>query len=414
MLGTTLLLAATVALVAFLAIAMRPEAAPGDVPELALDARAEPGTGRIHLVHNGGDAFDAGSLAYVATVNGSAPVRGTLGSAGTSFAAGDGLLLALPGAGAGSRVHVDVLSPDGRRVVSAVSITVPAPPSPPVAPAGFSISVASTPSSVAPPAVLRVEAAIAHPEGRKAVAGVLLNASSVQGTGAQALADDGLGADRTAGDGVWSGHALALPGGGYGPRTLTVDATDIHGATATRSFTILTQEMTIGFNATIFSHVGVWIHKFQGGNPGDSATTHLKLRLPTAPLALYGATYQVSGASMWYLNYRPNQPTLEAKLAQSCSAPFPDAAQGSATVRVFSTENATLGGWLKDRDTLRFFYTVKFDRVSGPASAPSSFEEIISPSRTELYFLLRREETMTEVKDSEGWSVAYRDCSVDA
>lgn len=405
--GAVLLLAVTVAAAGVAALALRPDAEESSPPRLALGARVEPGTGRVHLAHAGGDSFDAARLAYVATVNGTQPARGTLASAGAAFAPGARALVVVPGAGAGSRIQLDVLAPDGSRVLAGLTLTVPAPAQAAAAPPGFTMDLTVAPGVLMPPALLQVEARVAHPEGRKLVAGVVADLSAFNGVGAQPLRDDGVTPDRVAGDAVWTGHALALPGLANGPRTLTVTATDAHGAAVVRTRQVLVQETLPTFNASILRHAGFWIAKYPGHTPGDLVTTHLKVQVSAAPVAAYGTTYRIAGASLRYLNYLPSQPTLDLPLAQSCAQ-----THGDDDVRVFSAHNATLNAWMKDRDTLRFYYTVRFERASGASTAPLWFDEIISPHDTELYFLLRREIQQLEVKDDDGWSTAVRDCAI--
>lgn len=231
--GTTLMLGVTVAIVALVSVqtlgSIADEAPP---PPVDVTATAHPGENALTLLHVGGPVLDAHDLRVVVAVGGSVLHDGRLGATGTTWALGESKSVPLAVALApGDTVSVSVVSVAYGETLATTSARIPTPASPGATGPLAALSVA--PASVAQLQALFLSAAVAHPQGRLAVTSVTADVSALHGPTALPLLDSGTAGDALAADGTFSGYTVVPISVAPGTYPVTVRAVDLDGIEVT-------------------------------------------------------------------------------------------------------------------------------------------------------------------------------------
>lgn len=247
--GTALVLTVTVVLVGAATLAFTSAAPKAEAPpEVAMRASASATDSTVTLDHVGGADLQLDDLeAVVSTSSWSerVPVSGS-----GAWSLGGSLDIPLTHTLApGERIDVLLVSKGHNAVVAESTLQASGSSAVAAAP-GFTITVVQ-PVAGAPPTALaggtlRVEARIAHPDGRKAIEMVYVDMSSIAGSPSSLLYDDGTHGDVTAGDGSWSAYLQVPPNAPGGAATLPILARDLdgHGATSPPTISINVQAIS--------------------------------------------------------------------------------------------------------------------------------------------------------------------------
>lgn len=400
-----MMLGITVTVVAFFAMQINSQQAAAE-PEVAMDVRvlAREGDTQLIMTHLGGPTFDPAQLRIVTSINGviiydgPPTVSGTLWRAGEHADVGP-FATPLP-VDAPLEIAVVSLS-HGQTVVNANVRTLPAAgaaaPNSPIITVTF--EGGTTSHSVLPPAGFIVNAKVVHADGRKAIRQVVLDMGTTGGGTAIVMRDDGTAGDATAGDGVYTASPAIPSDAPLGFQTIAVRAFAFDGGEGLGTALVnVLEPIRQKYNATQIQATGHRMLKYEGGN-NDKVTVHYKIRLAgettTTP---DGKTWQLNGVSFDYERTKPGSYEGEA-LSLVC--------QDTANhVRLYKAENVTMGQWNKDMHTLKYYFTLSWQRV-GPSE---SFSNTVETTATDESFTLRRSDDPKIVRDGT-WPLRFDDCS---
>ncbi len=242
--GTVIVLAVTVTLVAVLATTLLSGDAPdAPVPDLMrVEAAVKAGEEVVHLRHAGGDPIGKGDVRAIVLVNRIVRFDGPLGAPGTTWEFGNAtdvgpLAIPLP---AGADVEVTLVATLLGHVITTVVSTVADDMPPAGTPALVEVTFATgtNTSQASGGDTVAVHANVSHANGRKFIHLVRADVA-MAGVPRFTMTDDGGGADMVPGDGIFTGIFAVPPGTPLATYNVTVSAVDLDGIEGTGNATVV-------------------------------------------------------------------------------------------------------------------------------------------------------------------------------
>lgn len=411
--GTVMTLAITLALIGVCAAQfgfLNDDAAPA--PQVDFRVRAEPGSSIVSIVQAGGDAVERSDVRVMAIVNGVTVHDADLGASGTRWNVGERVQVSLPAALVeGDLLEIVLVSETAGTTLGSAQHAIPADDQAAgAAPVGFDVVVefegGGTSAEVEFPASVLIIATTDHPDGRRAIAFVTVDASDVGGSARHMLRDDGMEGDEVAGDGIFAGYLLVLKGAGV--NTLEVTAEDVDGATTDADLTLTVTDpddardprTIVRFDDGFVSDAGVAVLKYDGGAPGDKVTMHLKIDLVNNPMTISGSTYTLSAVEWDWAAFKPgSDPPIP--MSRFCQ----DATQ---KVQVWYADNATIEKLEREFDTLTIFFTLTWTKATG--TGPASVTTVVDSTDYAELLVVPKGTYAAELR-YDTWPRSFGDCN---
>ncbi len=409
-LGTSILLAATVMLVAVAAVMLDAREAAVDSRRVDLTVTARAGNSTLTLTHAGGETYDQGSLHVSVAVNESTWYSGTLGPSGVLWGLGDAVPIALASPlPVDARVDVTLYSDaDGTLAMTTVRATKSQ--TVVLIPGSFTVAVrfggSINTTTVRPPETILVQAIVNHGDGRKAIHSVTANLSPIGGSASLRLLDTGVGGDDVAGDSTFAALGTVAVSAKQKTYVIRVTATDVYGATKTATGLVTVVETYPVFNKSMFSHIGLRMFKYAGSGGGDKLTIDLKVQPLADPMTFPdGNEWTLWKAYAYYEDFKWGGDRIELS-AGGTSPNFWSCSVGSPPIKLFKAENATISKYDIAADVIRVFITLEWKRVTSSQTMTTA----VGSPELDAYFVFPREELIKEIRH-EGWPASFNNCS---
>jgi hypothetical protein len=324
MVGTSILLAATVILVAGVVVSLTgSEAGPSTLPRLDLKASAGASDpGMVTLTHAGGPPLRMEDLRVVADVAG-APYKSGPFPASGAWSLGESVRVPLdrPLVG-GERLDVTVVSAPLGAVLATASVDVSRAGASSLASSTFTLTLSEPAASpvpeVLPGSTFRIVAQVAHEDGRKAVLSVLANMSETGGSSVIPLYDDGSHGDTRAGDLNYTAYVVVPPEAQPSFFSLPVHAVALDGARTPGNAAAQIVVRIVAANVTEPPGPPFILSFSPATGPPNTKVTVLGLNLSyansvslvnAATGSAHGATWWVGSDSELFLLPPPSAPT---------------------------------------------------------------------------------------------------------
>lgn len=395
--GTLLMLAATVALVAASVPFVMPASSTREpAPALVVTAEGRANGTQLRLLHVGGPAWPLADLRIV-VATGNATLFDARAGNGT-WRLGDALDIALasplPRAG---DVHVLLLSAAAQTALAEPTL-VRLPelaarlPAPSVANVTVTIHNGTDLAYLNRSAVFVLEAAVVHPDGRTAIARVVANLTTLGQSPEALLHDDGTNGDLVAGDAVWSTVVDSPLADTAGVANLNVTAYALDGSTASgdADFAVMpVPPIVMQYNASMFSRVGWSVTKV----PTNLLDVRLKVVTTGTTVKVNGLDYRLTKVYLQYLQITGDK--SQYTFADSPCAP-PMGVFGVARLRVDHYKSVS--------NAFQYYFRTEW---TGPAGSPRVYANV-EPAPPLQYFILRASEASQNVGTA--WT-SYTDCT---
>ncbi|HWG89388.1 MAG TPA: type IV pilin [Candidatus Thermoplasmatota archaeon] len=417
MIGTVLLLGATVTLVAVAAWqlhALTAEASREPPPAVELAASLSENRSTVLLLHRGGPALDTSGLTVQVDLDGvrlqTAPLR-VPGSALWRLGDRVSIHLSQP-LQAGDHLDVTVVSRAHAAVVAEASLDVPlAQGLGPAATDRFNVTAYFADGKdlavVNTSTTLQLFAQTHHPLGRKFVKQVVVDLTPLSGPSYVLLLDDGTEGDLRGGDGIYARTFVVPSFVPLGLKTLTVRAEDFNGSitsgfvsvSVVRSLTPEPERLL--FNTSIFSEVAFWTNKT--GSQSNSVAVTLRARLADDKgVVISGRTYYPKLATFYYVPFKPGDtgvvPAIRYACANTVTKPIaPEWVWGDISIPNYD----------RSRNLLQYYFTITLETKDSPVVQRT----VAIQSNTDTqYFTMKSTEVRKLVESASGAFGAIGPC----